>query len=160
MGLAGGLCVLCFVLANVKACASSVAVAGRLQEWSTCVTFDHTEATVGPPYTLSLANPRLLDPAKEGSFAQHTLRNRLPATVDRLIGDNVVSGESAKRLRKLAEEIPDQVPLQVQTFVLVLSHSSSHMQSLTNHVCVRARICACMLARVPGAGGNREKHWS
>ncbi len=142
-----GLCVLCFVISHVQSCVSSVAVAGRLQEWSTCVTFDPSEATVGPPYTLSLANPRLLNPAKQGSFAQHTLQKRLPATVDRLIGDKVVSEESAKRLRKLADEIPDQVPLQVGWSVRACVRrrvgcfvSFSLPYAFSHKLCVRARI--------------------
>ena len=54
-----------------------------------------------------------MDPRKEGSFARHTLLNRLPAVVNRLIADGRVDKGTASRLRALADEVPDTIPLPV-----------------------------------------------
>ena len=106
---------LCSAVSHVRACPQQQGqgLPARLAEWKTCLTFEAGEDTVGPPFSLSLENPQLLDPAKEGSFAQHTLLKRLPATAERLISDKAVDAASAEKLRLLAKEIPHQVPLKV-----------------------------------------------
>ena len=45
-------------------------LAARRAEWKQCVSFSPHEDTVCPPVSLSLLNPQLLDPAKEGTFAK------------------------------------------------------------------------------------------
>jgi uncharacterized protein with ATP-grasp and redox domains len=82
----------------------------RRAEWRRCGSFEAHEDTVGEPGSLALLNPPLLDPARDRSFARHTLLNRLPAVASRLIGDGIDSA-SAERLRHLAAEVPWQVPL-------------------------------------------------
>ena len=112
------LAVLAVVLAGPMARGSTSipngpALAARRAEWQQCTSFAPDEDTLVPPYSLSLLTPGLVDPRKEGSFARHTLLNRLPAVVNRLIADGRVDEGTASRLRALADEVPDTIPLPV-----------------------------------------------
>ena len=114
---AAGAAVLCGLLVVSCARASGAAqaqpvLAARCAEWGRCGSFEAQEDTVGgPPDALAQLGPPLLDPARDGSFARHTLLARLPAVAHRLIGDGGIDPASAERLRQLAAEVPLQVPL-------------------------------------------------
>ncbi|EKX49842.1 hypothetical protein GUITHDRAFT_135550 [Guillardia theta CCMP2712] len=72
-------------------------------------------ATSCASYAYSLVRshirPSFLDPQLQGSFARHTLLNRLSAVANRLIKDGVVDEPARKRLASLADEVPTKVPL-------------------------------------------------
>ena len=97
----------------VLTASAETALTLRAAEWKQCVHFPVEEPTLKPPEALLLLNPKLLDPALEGSFAQHTLLNRLPAVVSRLIADGAVDDSSMQRLRALSAEVPTLVPLRL-----------------------------------------------
>ncbi len=97
----------------VLTASAETALTLRAAEWKQCVHFPVEEPTLKPPEALLLLNPKLLDPALEESFAQHTLLNRLPAVVSRLIADGAVDDSSMQRLRALSAEVPTLVPLRL-----------------------------------------------
>jgi hypothetical protein len=83
--------------------------------------FSPNEPRLSPPAALVKLNPALLDPGIPGSFAKHTLHNRLPAVSEKVVRDGAFSSDEkvVKELQRLAEEIPYtqlKVPEPLTTF--------------------------------------------